>query len=105
MTEEEWFEFIQRGQPAMVSVGRLSQELCSVILCSTSLVRMDHDYALKALLKHAVLPHHFRFISWAIEGGTATHDKPNHLTFFWLDGMRVGSTSPSKPTQPATNFG
>jgi hypothetical protein len=85
MTEEEWFEFVTLGKPPIVSVGRLDLALCAIIEADTSLIQMQHDYALKSLAKHKVMPHHFRIISWTVANGICFQDKPNELTFFWRD--------------------
>jgi hypothetical protein len=85
MTEEEWFSFITTGKPPIISVTRLASELCQTIKATTNLVQIRHDYALKTLSHHNVLPHHFRHLTWGIERGRAISDRQKHLTFFWLD--------------------
>ena len=85
MTEEEWFEFVTFGRPPVVSVGRLETTLCAAVGSATSLIQMRHDYDLKALAKHKILPQHFRVISWTLDHGIVFQDSPKHLTFFWSD--------------------
>src|ERR1700733_10513056 len=85
MTEEEWFDFITTGTPQIVTVARLSVELCAFLHCSSNRVQMGHDYALKGMHKHQLAPHHFRALTWAIETGAAIQDHPDSLTFYWSD--------------------
>jgi hypothetical protein len=90
MTEEEWFEFVSFGKPPIVSVTRLPAELCRVIDCSSTLVRYQHDYALKSAQKHNFRAAHFPMLPILIDVGFVIQDRPRCLTFYWYENVVFG---------------
>lgn len=91
MTEEDWLKFIGSGEPEVISVTRLPAELCNTIGCSSSLVRMTHDYALKCAYKHKLKSYHFPMLPILIECGRVISDRPKHLSFYFYENVVFGS--------------
>ncbi len=81
----DWFVFIQSGEPKTVSVTRINAGLRALIGCSSDLVRIGHNYALKCTHKHRLTPDHFYVLPEVINHGRVIADKKHHLTFFYLD--------------------
>jgi hypothetical protein len=90
VTEEEWFNFVARGEPEIVSVGRLDHELCRRIGAATSLIKMEHAYAHKSANKHRMRAIHFPMLPIAIACGRVISDKPGHLSFFFYENVVFG---------------
>ena len=90
MNDQDWLNFVAGGEPAVVSVARLPHDLCRVIGCSSSLIRMTHDYALKCAYKHRLKPHHFPMLPIVIECGRVICDRQRHLTFYYADSTVFG---------------
>lgn len=90
MTENEWVDFALRGYPWLASVGRLDPELCRLLGCSTNLVRIRHDYALKLLHKHRYQPHTLPLMEHCLQFGRVVADKKWHLSFFHYDEVVIG---------------
>jgi hypothetical protein len=90
MTEEEWFKFVALGEPQIVSVARLPADLCRVIGCSSSLIRMRHDYALKSAQKHRLRAIHFPMLPIIIDVGRVICDRPRHLSFYMYETVVFG---------------
>src|SRR5262245_51326277 len=90
MTEEEWYRFVAGGDPAVVSVARLPPELCRALGCSSTLIRMRHDYALKCARKHSLRAAHFPMLPIVIDLGMALSHRPRHLSFYWYENVVFG---------------
>ena len=90
MTEEEWYRFVGGGEPDVISVTRLPSDLCRVIGCSSNLIRMRHDYALKCAQKHSLQPIHFPMLPIVIDVGWAISDRSRHLSFYWYENTVFG---------------
>src|SRR6185437_394728 len=90
MTDEDWVRFLHFGEPQIVSVARLSHDLCRRIDSSSTLVRMRHDYALKAAHKHRLRAIHFPMLPIVINMGRVICDKPRHLTFYMYENVIFG---------------
>src|ERR1700682_2548579 len=91
MTEEDWLRFIAGGEPEVISVTRLPLELCRAIDCSSSLVRMTHDYALKCAYKHRLRSYHFPMLPIVIDYGRVISDREKHLSFYFYENVVFGS--------------
>jgi hypothetical protein len=90
MTEEEWFNFVASGEPEVVSVARLPPDLCRAIGSYTSLIRMRHDYALKAAQKHRLRAAHFPMLPIIIDLGRVICDRQSHLSFYFYENVVFG---------------
>lgn len=90
MTEEDWFNFVSSGEPNTISVTRLPLELCRIIGCSSSLVRMTHDYALKCTYKHRLRHYHFPMLPIMIDVGRVISDRERHLSFYFYEDVVFG---------------
>jgi hypothetical protein len=90
MTEEEWFTFVASGIPEIVSVARLPPDLCRKIGSHTSLIRMRHEYALRAAQKHRLRAAHFPMLPIVIDLGRVICDRPGHLTFYFYENVVFG---------------
>ena len=106
MTEEEWFKFVAYGEPSVVSVARLPEELCRRIGASTTLIRMRHDYALKCSLQHRLRPIHFPMLPIVIDMGRVISDRPRHLSFYMYENVVFGGwmASTIKATEDGTEL-
>lgn len=90
MKDVDWFRFVAGDGPDVISVTRLPNDLCRHIGCSSSLVRMRHDYALKCAHKHKLRAAHFPMLPIVIEHGFVISDKPRHLTFYLFENVVFG---------------
>jgi hypothetical protein len=90
MTESDWYNFVAGGTPDIVSVARLPPDLCKKIGSSTSLVRMQHYYALKSAQKHRLRAAHFPMLPIIIDLGRVISDRPQHLSFYFYEDVVFG---------------
>lgn len=90
MTEEDWFKFVAMGDPKIVSVARLPMELCKYVKCSSTLIQMEHTYALKSAQKHRLRAAHFPMLPIVIDCGLVIQDRPRHLSFFFFEDVVFG---------------
>jgi hypothetical protein len=92
MTDEDWFNFVAGGSPHVISVTRLPDELCRMIGCSNTLVRMEHSYALKCTHKHRLRPAYFPMLPIVIDLGFVISDRPGNLTFYFYEDVIFGGS-------------
>lgn len=85
MNDEEWLRFATCGTPNVVSVTRLTSDLTLRLGSKTNLVRIRHDYALKATYKHRLLAHHFPMLPITIDLGRVVKNSKGQLSFFFYD--------------------
>jgi hypothetical protein len=85
VTEDDWFRFVVYGKPPVVSITRLTPDLCRVLECGSSLVQMSHEYALKGKYRHQIEPYRLPMIGITIDCGRVVQDRSHALTFFYYE--------------------
>jgi hypothetical protein len=90
MTEEEWHRFLWGGDPQIVTVCELPNNLCRAIGAVSPIIRMHHAYALKACHKHGFDAYEFLSLPLTIDLGRCIRDREGHLTFFYFESVVFG---------------
>lgn len=87
MTPRDWRLFLESGQEKPIKIAQVHDDLAAYLGAVSNIVHLAHAYAIKAVEKHGLDISYFDLIFETVDFGTAVHDRPNHLTFYYEDRL------------------
>lgn len=85
MEAREWERRLLRGHGGEWPIGSLPAYLNGLLEGKSRVVRIGHEYALKALVKHGLTAEDLLLLPAVLSDGQVINDRPRHLTFFYLE--------------------
>lgn len=85
MNVRDWTAFIRDGHGTTLKLAQLDGSLTAHLGAASNVVHLHHDYAVKAIQEHQLLPAHLPMLDETIDQGAVIQDGNQTLVFFHYD--------------------